>query len=138
MVEVTETQVSAALIRGETPKKIARRLAKQGVPPAEIERLLEANGTLLQGRKVHHRGRGLSRIAGLVICLAAMALNVYFMFFLNTGWAVYGLSWAVGLYGLLVILFGDFGGGLLRAIGADGDKDTVQTTTSRFNRMTRR
>ncbi|GMV83802.1 MAG: hypothetical protein AMXMBFR7_49860 [Planctomycetota bacterium] len=121
-----EIEVSAALIRGESPEKIAQRLARQGVPQDEIERLFAQNADLLSARKNRSQARKTARVVGAILFALSLAWNLYYIFYWPSGRIVFGLFWAITFYGLMVMILGDFCGGLFSAMGRMQDKSNVR------------
>ena len=113
-----EMRIQAALIRGESPKQIARQLRREGVPEHEIAQALGQSGSLVASQARSRTRRTLVRLTGAAVLLPSLAFNLYYMLYWNAGWMVSGVIWAVSFYGLLLMLFGDFGGGFLK--NADG------------------
>ncbi|MHC4200452.1 MAG: hypothetical protein ACYSU0_10710 [Planctomycetota bacterium] len=105
-------RVKAALIRGESPGRVARELESEGVPRQEIDRLLGENSDIVASQARRKRKRTLARLGGAAVFLPALAFNIYYLCFWQAGWVISGASWAIMLYGLMVILSGDFGAGL--------------------------
>ena len=104
-----DLRVKAALIRGESPKRITRGLQREGIPQDVVIALFTDNDALVQSRNAHDRKRNFARIIGAAIFVPSLALNIYYLFFWDAGWLVSGLFWAITLYGLLVMFVGEFG-----------------------------
>ena len=102
-----DMRVKAALIQGKSAGQIIRQLRREGVDEAEIASLLARNEELRLSAEAGGRNRRTARIAGVLIFVASLALNLHLLFFTEIGWIV-GFFWALTFYGLVVIIVGDF------------------------------
>jgi hypothetical protein len=103
-----ETRVSAKLIGGKSPAKVRKELISEGVPRHEIERALDENAEVVaasQARRTKHR---VNRMLGGAIFLAATSWNIYYLLYWPSGRLVFGLMWMIAMYGLMVMLLGDW------------------------------
>ena len=103
-----ETRVSAKLISGKSPAKVRKELIAEGIPHHEIEHALDQNPEVVASTRAHRKKRFVNRVLGGAIFLAATAWNIYYMFFWPAGRIVFTAVWVVAMYGLMVMLMGEW------------------------------